>query len=787
MASFSTKIITAFPILKGFKEYSKSNQENTWDLRINSDYLRLSRLTPENVIAFLSHLRLTVRETDRDTITVQLPSDLPLEEYLQSEIERIGGDYQPRFLTEEELDEITSDLPIVSSPIKDVGSKAREEIIKRIKQQLRDVKITPLGIPDLKSSIIRMFIGARVEPGQAVGLTVAESLSALTQAALNAFHETGARSHLGSGMEMLQDLLSTRKERRIEMTHVHFLNKQMSYEEVYDKRPEIIGISVGDIVKDYVIDVPERFDQPWWVRMQSKLTGVEIPEVSVILQLQLRVDRMYAHQITMDDVVKAIERNNEPNTVYYIAGPIDSGIIYLYPNEQNVSYPLIQKKIPTIGDIARTFFVEILLPTLDKSYIKGIPLIKDFTPEGISVWEMISEEIPAYTQSQIDELPEDQREEARRTWILVIAHLRMRRDGLTYDKLFDFLEVLGFVVKETDPETGNVIVVSPNDLNPRKYAIDRRKEAKDKLDIERKQRIDAIRQRRLARRKGEKAPEIVYSDSIDHQIYRTGFYYKGVTIGTNMPETLLRRDVDTYQTYSNNLEITLRTLGIEATRNLAIQEFNTILEAADLSLDPRHIILLADFMTNRGVLLPISFTGVARQNPGPLTLGSVERPLEVFRQSAAYNQSEKISTVSSSIYVGQRSKIGTGYIDLKIDEEKLAALEKEKLTLEVDDVESAIDSIDKITFGADDEPQLDPLEALANLSIQPTAPETVIGSGSIQPSVEEIKTKPLISKLAQEAIDKVDISPEEEQRPPVKPVRVKPRIAIQTRRISRPS
>ena len=54
------------------------------------------------------------------------------------------------------------------------------------------------------------------------------------------------------------------------------------------------------------------------------------------------------------------------------------------------------------------------------------------------------------------------------------------------------------------------------------------------------------------------------------------------------------------------------TLGIEAARKTIMSEIKTVMESHGMSIDARHVMLLADLMTCRGEVLGITRNGLAK-------------------------------------------------------------------------------------------------------------------------------------------------------------------------------
>ena len=73
--------------------------------------------------------------------------------------------------------------------------------------------------------------------------------------------------------------------------------------------------------------------------------------------------------------------------------------------------------------------------------------------------------------------------------------------------------------------------------------------------------------------------------------------------GDNLREVLATKGVKASKTTSNNTYEVAATLGIEAARKTIMREIAYTMESHGMSIDRRHITLLADLMTCRGEVL----------------------------------------------------------------------------------------------------------------------------------------------------------------------------------------
>jgi DNA-directed RNA polymerase II subunit RPB1 len=141
------------------------------------------------------------------------------------------------------------------------------------------------------------------------------------------------------------------------------------------------------------------------------------------------------------------------------------------------------------------------------------------------------------------------------------------------------------------------------------------------------------------------------------------------TQGTNLQDILTHPDVDISKTISNDIWEVYETLGIEAARQVIINEITEVFDHAGSYINSRHIMLLVDTMTNRGSLMSINRHGINKSDRGPLAKCSFEEIPDIIARAAIFGELDKVSGVSSNIMLGQEIPVGTGSIDVLFDEE----------------------------------------------------------------------------------------------------------------------
>jgi DNA-directed RNA polymerase subunit A" len=144
------------------------------------------------------------------------------------------------------------------------------------------------------------------------------------------------------------------------------------------------------------------------------------------------------------------------------------------------------------------------------------------------------------------------------------------------------------------------------------------------------------------------------------------------TIGSNLEEVLKIKEVDETRTKTNNIHETVKVLGIEAGRNLVIEEALKTMEEQGLDVDIRHIMLVADIMTFTGHMKSIGRYGVAGAKTSVLARAAFEETIKHLVRASVKNEVDSFQGIFENVMIGQVIPSGTGMFDLvaKFEEEK---------------------------------------------------------------------------------------------------------------------
>merc|ERR1711968_234135 len=147
--------------------------------------------------------------------------------------------------------------------------------------------------------------------------------------------------------------------------------------------------------------------------------------------------------------------------------------------------------------------------------------------------------------------------------------------------------------------------------------------------------------------------------------------YRIETDGTNLGAVMAHPLVDHTRTFSNDIVEMFRVLGIEGVRSTLFKELRNVFEFDGAYVNYRHLACLSDCMTFGGYIMSINRHGINKGEAGPILRASFEETVDVLLSSSLYSESDDLNGVTENIMMGQLARLGTGMIDVLMDDEKL--------------------------------------------------------------------------------------------------------------------
>ncbi|EFN67613.1 DNA-directed RNA polymerase I subunit RPA1 [Camponotus floridanus] len=111
--------------------------------------------------------------------------------------------------------------------------------------------------------------------------------------------------------------------------------------------------------------------------------------------------------------------------------------------------------------------------------------------------------------------------------------------------------------------------------------------------------------------------------------------------------------------YSNDIYNISLTYGIEAANKVIVREVRDIFKMYGITVDCRHLSLIADYMTFDGTFQPLSRKGM-ENSASPLQQISFESSLAFLKSATLQGKKDDILSPSSRLMLGQPCKSGTG-------------------------------------------------------------------------------------------------------------------------------
>ena len=136
------------------------------------------------------------------------------------------------------------------------------------------------------------------------------------------------------------------------------------------------------------------------------------------------------------------------------------------------------------------------------------------------------------------------------------------------------------------------------------------------------------------------------------------------TDGLNFREVALYSDVlDVDRLYSNDIAAILRQYGVEAARTAICKEVQAVFAPYGISVDYRHVALIADYMTCNGEYRALNRGGID-SNTSTFQKISFETSMHFLREAALLGDTDSLHSPSANIVVGKPVTCGTGAFTL---------------------------------------------------------------------------------------------------------------------------
>ncbi len=136
--------------------------------------------------------------------------------------------------------------------------------------------------------------------------------------------------------------------------------------------------------------------------------------------------------------------------------------------------------------------------------------------------------------------------------------------------------------------------------------------------------------------------------------------YVIITRGISLKQVESIEEIDNSRLYCNDFWETFDNYGIEAARKVIITEFMEVVKSQGLTINERHVLLIADSMTYTGDLKGMTRYGIVGDKQNVLTRASFETPLKHLSKGALQNDENFLNTITENVMTNQIVRVGTG-------------------------------------------------------------------------------------------------------------------------------
>lgn len=148
-------------------------------------------------------------------------------------------------------------------------------------------------------------------------------------------------------------------------------------------------------------------------------------------------------------------------------------------------------------------------------------------------------------------------------------------------------------------------------------------------------------------------------------VVRTGDSLALKTEGINILAMASHRNIlDIDRLHCNNIHTMAERYGIEAASRVIVKEMTDVFKVYGIVIDPRHLTLIADYMTFSGTYRPFNRIGI-ESSASPLQQMSFETVVSFLREATLCGKHDDLTNPSARLVVGKPAAVGTGLFGLR--------------------------------------------------------------------------------------------------------------------------
>lgn len=153
-----------------------------------------------------------------------------------------------------------------------------------------------------------------------------------------------------------------------------------------------------------------------------------------------------------------------------------------------------------------------------------------------------------------------------------------------------------------------------------------------------------------------------------------------MTEGTNLQAMReFHHIIDINRILTNDIVGIQELYGIEACRASIVREMHSVFHGHHISVDNRHLNLIADAMTKSGRFTAFNRNGLVMNSVSPFTKMSFETTVKFLKDAVMERDTDDLRNPSARIVMGALAKMGTGSFDVLMPVKTIDTLKEEEI------------------------------------------------------------------------------------------------------------
>lgn len=368
--------------------------------------------------------------------------------------------------------------------------------------------------------------------------------------------------------------------------------------------------------------------------------GKQLPR-SVVSELAKKLHGLKLSKKRLGEVLTKIAEKYE---VHSIDANESAGIV----SAQSIGEPGTQMTMRTfhyagVAEMNVTLGLPRLIEIVDARRVPSTPIMEIYIKSGYHELEKMKKIATEIETTSLEDVADIETDLVGMRVLAFPDDHRMKSRGVVWSELEEKLKKLG-APQEVKRQVGNAekkvkaLVVEAGEPSFKKL-----QRIVEQLRTTKIKGIDGVR-RAIIRKRGDEY--VVYTE------------------GSNLSKILELPYVDASRTSTNSIQEIYEVLGIEAARNAIINEAYSTLQEQGLTVDIRHIMLVADMMSNDGDVKAIGRHGISGRKSSVLARAAFEITAHHLLRAAITGEVDYLDGVAENVIVGQPVTLGTGAVNL---------------------------------------------------------------------------------------------------------------------------